>query len=57
MSLYFGLVWVKVEDKYSRECLMYCLDNLSDERAMSLLYALGIRDDYDVISDNLSKTE
>ena len=34
---------------------MYCLDNLSDERAMSLLYALGIRDDYDVISDNLSK--
>ena len=38
-----------------RECLMYCLDNLSDERAMSLLYALGIRDDYDVISDNLSK--
>ena len=33
-----------------RECIMYCLDNMTDSRAMSLLYALGIRERHQEIS-------
>ena len=33
-----------------RECIMCCLDNMTDERAMSLLYALGIRERHQEIS-------
>jgi hypothetical protein len=38
-----------------RECIMYCLDNLTDSRAMALMYSLGIRDRYEEISDLLRK--
>ena len=38
-----------------RECIMYCLDNLTDSRAMALMYSLGIRDRYEDISDLLRK--
>jgi hypothetical protein len=38
-----------------RECLMYCLDNMTDSRAMSLLYALGIRKRQKEISQLLER--
>jgi len=38
-----------------RECIMYCLDNLTDSRAMALMYSLGIRDRYEEISELLRK--
>ena len=38
-----------------RECIMYCLDNMTDSRAMSLLYALGIRKRQKEISQLLER--
>ena len=53
-----SLLWIGLGQgggQILRECIMYCLDNLTDSRAMALLYALGIREKHEQITELLEK--